>query len=68
MSNQHQLNWDIVAETALRLGVSGDAIRKWRERGSVPGKWHLPIISASKGKVPASALAPTPLPTEAVQQ
>ena len=48
--------WQAIEITAKKLGVSDEAIRKWRERGSVPGKWHLAILDASKGSIPPAAL------------
>lgn len=44
-------NWQDIQDAAKSLGVSEEAIRKWRERGGVPGKWHLAIIEASRGKI-----------------
>lgn len=45
--------WTEIEAIAKRLGVSDWALRKWAERGNVPGKWHVPIIVESKGKVTA---------------
>jgi hypothetical protein len=49
--------WEHVEATAARLGVNADAVRKWRERGAVPAKWHIRLISASKGKIRLSDFA-----------
>jgi len=43
--------WKTVEEVAARLGVESEAVRKWRERKAVPGRWHLALIKASKGKI-----------------
>lgn len=43
--------WEQVEATAAKLGVNADAVRKWRERGAVPAKWHIRLIAASKGKI-----------------
>lgn len=43
--------WPTIEATAKELGVSDWAIRKWAERGGVPGKWQIPIIMKSKGAV-----------------
>lgn len=43
--------WEQIEAIALRLGVKKDTIRKWAERGGVPGKWQVPIIVQSKGRV-----------------
>lgn len=52
----HEQNWEAIEAAARELGVSEEAIRKWKTRGSVPGKWHLAIIAKSEGRVPAAAL------------
>ena len=44
------LDWELVEEIAESLGVLPRTREKWRERGSVPHKWRLPIIRASAGK------------------
>jgi hypothetical protein len=36
--------WDLVDEIAAEEGVNKEARRKWRERGGVPPKWHIPFI------------------------
>lgn len=43
--------WSEIEATAKRLGVSDWALRKWAERRSVPGKWHVPLILESKGRI-----------------
>ena len=42
--------WSIIREIALSKGVTEEALRKWKARG-VPGKWQLPIILASGGRL-----------------
>lgn len=46
--------WEVVEKTALSLGVNEEALRKWRERQSIPGRWHMQILTASKGKLKPS--------------
>jgi len=53
---KQQPDWEAIAAVARELGVKDEAIRKWRERGSVPGRWHLAIIDKSKGAIPPSQL------------
>lgn len=54
MANESKLpKWDEIAATARKLGVSDWALRKWAERGGVPGKWHVPLILESKGRISA---------------
>lgn len=36
-----------IVDIARSLGAKDDAIRKWRERESVPAKWQLAIWEAS---------------------
>ncbi len=43
--------WPEIEAAARQLGVSEWALRKWAEREVVPGKWHVPIIVQSKGRV-----------------
>jgi len=43
--------WEQIEAAAKELGVSDEAFRKWSERGSVPGKWQVPIILKSKGRI-----------------
>lgn len=43
--------WPEIEAAARELGVSDWALRKWVERDVVPGKWQVPIIMQSKGKV-----------------
>ena len=35
--------WDRIDPLAAELRVSTEARRKWRERGRVPGGWHLQL-------------------------
>jgi carbamoyl-phosphate synthase small subunit len=48
---------------AQLCGVSTEAVRKWRERGAVPGRHWATLAAAAR--VPLSALAAGPEPTEA---
>lgn len=43
--------WDEIEATARKLGVTDEALRKWRVRDGVPGKWQVPIILESKGRI-----------------
>lgn len=47
-------NWDEIEAAARQLGVTDEALRKWAERGGVPGKWQVPIIVQSNGRVSVS--------------
>lgn len=53
--NVTTFDWDLIGEIAAALGVQPRTLEKWRERGSVPHKWRLPIIRASSGRVPLDA-------------
>jgi antitoxin component of MazEF toxin-antitoxin module len=37
-------SWGVIDRIAAGLGVRSETRRKWRERGKVPGRWHLPIL------------------------
>jgi hypothetical protein len=43
--------WAHIDAIAERLGVKIEARRKWRQRGSVPHRWRLPILQASGGVI-----------------
>lgn len=50
--------WKIIEAEAAALGVSDEAMRKWRERGRVPYRFRLPIlIAAEKHGTPIDAAA-----------
>ncbi len=36
--------WDRIDPLAETLGASAEARRKWRERNSVPGNWHIRLL------------------------
>ena len=40
--------WDRIDPLAEELNASTEARRKWRERGSVPGAWHLPLLRLAR--------------------
>ena len=40
----------VIERIAARLGVRGETRRKWRERGKVPGRWHLPILQKARAE------------------
>jgi bifunctional DNA-binding transcriptional regulator/antitoxin component of YhaV-PrlF toxin-antitoxin module len=39
---------DIIDRIAQRLGVRSETRRQWRRRGTVPGRWHLPILEQAR--------------------
>jgi hypothetical protein len=43
-------SWGVIGRIAASLGVRNDTRRKWRERGRVPGRWHLPIPQEAKAE------------------
>ncbi|TIR87336.1 MAG: hypothetical protein E5X05_01170 [Mesorhizobium sp.] len=43
--------WPEIEATAKKLGAGEEAIRKWRQRGVIPGKWHVPLIVQSRGRL-----------------
>jgi bifunctional DNA-binding transcriptional regulator/antitoxin component of YhaV-PrlF toxin-antitoxin module len=43
-------SWGAVDRIAASLGVRADTRRKWRERGRVPGRWHLPIVEKARSE------------------
>jgi antitoxin component of MazEF toxin-antitoxin module len=43
-------SWSVVDRIAASLGARGETRRKWRERGKVPGRWHLPILQKAKAE------------------
>ena len=40
----------VIERIAASLGARGETRRKWRERGKVPGRWHLPILQKAKAE------------------
>ncbi len=49
--------WDTIRDVALKLGATEEAVRKWRERKSVPGKWHARLVMASRGRLKVAHFA-----------
>ena len=43
--------WPVVERVALDMGMKKDTIRKWRERGVIPGAHQIKLINASKRKL-----------------
>jgi bifunctional DNA-binding transcriptional regulator/antitoxin component of YhaV-PrlF toxin-antitoxin module len=39
---------DLIDRIAQRLGVRSETRRQWRRRGTVPGRWHLPILEQAR--------------------
>jgi hypothetical protein len=46
--------WSVIDAIAARLGVPYFTRRKWFQRGSVPHRWRLSILSESGGKLSPS--------------
>jgi hypothetical protein len=48
-----KLDWELIRETAVKVGASPAAIHKWRapDRCGVPTKWWLRISRASGGRI-----------------
>jgi bifunctional DNA-binding transcriptional regulator/antitoxin component of YhaV-PrlF toxin-antitoxin module len=40
----------VIDRIAASLGVRGETRRKWRTRGKVPGRWHLPILQKASAQ------------------
>jgi bifunctional DNA-binding transcriptional regulator/antitoxin component of YhaV-PrlF toxin-antitoxin module len=40
----------VIERIAATLGVRRDTRRKWRARGKVPARWHLPILDRAKAE------------------
>jgi len=49
MKIKRTLDWDIVDQAAVQLGVPYFTRRKWRQRNNVPYKWRLPLIVHTNG-------------------
>jgi antitoxin component of MazEF toxin-antitoxin module len=43
-------SWGVIDRIAASLGVRSETRRKWRTRGKVPGRWHLPILQKAKAQ------------------
>lgn len=52
------IDWAKIEPLARELGVTDEALRKWRVREKVPGKWQVPLVIQSKGKLTFSDVAP----------
>lgn len=39
-----------VLDIAAAEGVTANALKKWRKRGKVPGKYHLQLVEAAQKK------------------
>lgn len=37
-----------IKECGAIAGVSPEAMKKWFQRGGVPGKWHLPLLRVAR--------------------
>ncbi len=45
-----ETTWAHVYAAAAALGVKPEAQRKWKERGFVPGRWHLALLRVAREK------------------
>ena len=43
--------WALVEKLAREKGATDANLVKWRQRGFVPPRWHVPLIAASDGKL-----------------
>ncbi len=43
-------SWGAIERIAAGLGVRADTRRKWRARGKVPARWHLPILRRAESE------------------
>jgi antitoxin component of MazEF toxin-antitoxin module len=43
-------SWEVIDRIAASLGVRREARYKWRERGKVPGRWHLAILQKARAE------------------
>jgi hypothetical protein len=46
--------WSVIDAIAARLGVNYFTRRKWFQRGVVPHRWRIPILSESAGRLSPS--------------
>ena len=49
--NKRTINWDLVEEAALQLGVSRFAVDKWRQRQTIPHKWRPHLVIHTNGAI-----------------
>jgi len=54
------IKWEAVLPVAEKLGVGVWARIKWRQRGAIPPRWHLPLLEASNGTLTARDILPAP--------
>ncbi len=43
-------SYGAIERIAAHMGVQREARYKWRERGKVPGRWHLPILQKARAE------------------
>lgn len=41
--------WPSAAELALAIGTSAEAVKKWRQRNSIPAEWWMSIVKSAPG-------------------
>jgi hypothetical protein len=49
-TNTQHPQWEFIELQAATLGVTGEAIKKWRQRGKVPHCWRLPLLERAAEK------------------
>jgi hypothetical protein len=42
-----ETKWETIRLLAKMLDVNNEQFRKWRERDSVPARWHVPLLVES---------------------
>ena len=57
MQQAPTIDWNAIDRVAMTLGVSYRARQKWRQRGTVPHKWRLPILQVTGGVIGAEHFA-----------
>mgnify|MGYP003338422110 CR=1 len=68
MQQATAIDWNVVDQVAVTLGVSYRARQKWRQRGTIPYKWRLPILQLTGGVISAEHFAALDRRRERVQR
>jgi len=42
--------WPTPDVLATEVGANAEAVRKWRQRDSIPAEWWLPVVNAGKAR------------------
>jgi hypothetical protein len=45
------IDWDLIEQAALQLGVTRFAVDKWRQRQTIPHKWRPHLVIKTGGMV-----------------